>query len=346
MNNCDIDCDNDGIPDLTEGISADNDLDGVLNYLDLDSDNDGIPDLYESGLTFLSTDTNKDGVLDSPNSLSTPLPKNSDQDGVPDYLDLDSDNDGLSDMKESGIAGISDINNEGVADGPDTDGDGIQNSVDTNSGAFGTPGRTQPRDEDNDGIPSYNDLRSKTIPLNDIYQAGFTNFDTDNDGIIDGSIDTNDQDGIADAIDHLLTTFGGLKAYPDMSVSLTIIPSIFIGMSTNGTMKIRVIEVNDVPSDGSLITVRVKTGFDWVFNITPGTNISGWTYQGIVGANHIFTSNMILQNSNSQFIVPFTFNSGGASGTYVFTVSIASGSGGELSLLGNADQETASYFPQ
>ena len=44
----DIDDDNDGILDTTEGV-VDTDGDGIINSLDLDSDNDGIADLVETG---------------------------------------------------------------------------------------------------------------------------------------------------------------------------------------------------------------------------------------------------------------------------------------------------------
>jgi hypothetical protein len=47
---CDLDDDNDGIPDTAEGGAAlDTDGDGVPNRFDLDSDNDGIYDCVESG---------------------------------------------------------------------------------------------------------------------------------------------------------------------------------------------------------------------------------------------------------------------------------------------------------
>jgi hypothetical protein len=348
MNNCDIDCDNDGIPDLTESISADNDLDGVPNYLDLDSDNDGIPDLYESGLTFLSVDTNKDGVLDSPNSLSTLLPKNSDQDGVPDYLDLDSDNDSVADLRESGIYNFLDADNDGVCDGPDSDVDGILNSVDINNGIFGTPGRSKPTDVDNDGIPSYNDLNSDGDSLYDIFETGNSTFDANTDGLTDGPTDSFDNDGISDLGDFKASQFGGLKAYPDLKVTFSAIPSMISGINpVSGTFNTKVIEVNNVPTNGSTITFRVKTASDWVINLSPGTIISGWNYQGISGPNHIFSSNMILANSSSAIDIPFTFSmgSGGGTGTYLITFAIASGSGGEKNNANNSDQEAILLTP-
>ena len=104
----------------------DMDGDGVPNHRDLDSDNDGIPDAIEicgdiavpltdclldvSGLTEITGG----GTLDCPTglySLSCTTPIDTDMDGTPDYLDLDSDNDGCSDSCEAGV--------------PDGDADGI-----------------------------------------------------------------------------------------------------------------------------------------------------------------------------------------------------------------------------
>ncbi|NHM03077.1 hypothetical protein G4D72_13300, partial [Flavobacterium sp. KDG-16] len=56
-----------------------------------------------------------------------------DGDGLPNYLDLDSDNDGLSDVVETSNGAL-DANNDGEIDGADTDGDGISNAVDATNG--------------------------------------------------------------------------------------------------------------------------------------------------------------------------------------------------------------------
>ena len=63
-NICDVDDDNDGILDITEG-NSDFDGDGIINSLDLDSDNDGCWDLIEAGFS----DTNNDGVLGADSSM-------------------------------------------------------------------------------------------------------------------------------------------------------------------------------------------------------------------------------------------------------------------------------------
>ncbi len=95
-------------------LPLDTDGDGNPNQTDTDSDNDGIPDLTEAqvntALALSNTDTNVDGLDNAfePGLIAV----DSDLDGVVDYLDLDSDNDGILDL------------NEGIAD---SDTDGIKN---------------------------------------------------------------------------------------------------------------------------------------------------------------------------------------------------------------------------
>ncbi|RXP49318.1 choice-of-anchor D domain-containing protein [Lutibacter sp. HS1-25] len=119
---------------------CDTDSDRVADVFDLDSDNDGIPDVVEAGLGNLSAgtakisyttgwlDSNSNGMHDSAES-NTPL--DSDGDGVPNHMDLDSDNDAIFDVDESGATnplayvgyqnGDGDINGDGVGDGDDSD---------------------------------------------------------------------------------------------------------------------------------------------------------------------------------------------------------------------------------
>jgi len=100
---------------------CDADGDGIYNQLDLDSDNDGIPDNIEAQTTTGYTaqgvfaDANSDGVNDVyAGGLSV---ENTDGTDEPDYLDLDSDNDGTFDIAESG-SGLTDTTpNDGQTDG-------------------------------------------------------------------------------------------------------------------------------------------------------------------------------------------------------------------------------------
>jgi len=150
----DLDSDNDGISDVVEnGLSDENndglldpaingnptdelldtDQDGVFNIVDIDSDQDGLTDLVESGQSDQSEGRVSDAefVDDNQNGWHDPLegttPIDTDLDTTPDYLDLDSNDDGITDITESGII---DIDNNGLIDTfIDTDSNGLHDDV-------------------------------------------------------------------------------------------------------------------------------------------------------------------------------------------------------------------------
>ena len=88
------------------------------NYKTLDTDRDGVanevdsmPNVWGSSMTFTLA--------------------NSDGDSAPNYLDLDSNNDGVFDLTQKAFLGASfDADNNGMVDGSDFDGDGISSRVD------------------------------------------------------------------------------------------------------------------------------------------------------------------------------------------------------------------------
>ena len=168
----------------------DTDADGVPDYLDLDSDQDGVPDVIESqnedidqnGRIDNFLDNNNNGVDDSVEAFSSPI-EDTDADGVPNYLDLDSDNDGLSDIRESNGA---DLDEDSIVDSLlDADRDSIPDSVDVDfTGGF---------DEDGDGI---DDRADADFLIGD---------DTDGDGIIDRFDPDRNGDGYADDLVNALS---------------------------------------------------------------------------------------------------------------------------------------------
>ncbi len=163
----DPDDDNDAIPDYAEG-AGDSDGDGIIDQLDPDADGDGIFDLLESGLSadeIRRRDANGDGRIDTASLAVEPIERwrlvDTDGDGRPDYLDLDSDDDGIADVIE---AGFDDADFDGRADG---------------STRFRLP-----HDSDGDGIADFRELDADADGLFDIVEAGLT--DVDGDGRIDG----------------------------------------------------------------------------------------------------------------------------------------------------------------
>lgn len=211
----DIDDDRDGIPDYVEmnnplalgdhntnGIPnwadpaypgfVDNNFDGFNDWFDpgADADNDGIPNFYDTDFPGY-VDSNGDGVNDN---------MDKDLDGIPNYLDRDSDNDGIPDTIES--FGV-DANGDGRIDNfTDSDNDGLSDNVDANT-AGGTFLRLSgiglgAIDTDGDGIPNYLDLDSDNDGIPDIMEVFGTA--AGNSAKVSGFVDT-DGDGLADAID-------------------------------------------------------------------------------------------------------------------------------------------------
>ncbi|WP_197429328.1 LamG-like jellyroll fold domain-containing protein [Winogradskyella endarachnes] len=227
---------------------CDTDNDGIANVYDLDSDNDGIPDAVEAGFASLTSgnavissliDTNNNGLHDA---IENTTALDTDNDGVPNYLDLDSDNDGIFDVDESGAGNIGnssfqngdgDIDGDGVGDGLDTDAvrekdfdsdgvleyfsDGILDIYDYYNGNTinnsygnsnqGTDHAFYVKDSDNDELPDYIDNYNNIEATFDINNTLYADLDTNNDGVIDGNSDT-DGDGLLDNFDTDNTIFG------------------------------------------------------------------------------------------------------------------------------------------
>jgi len=130
-NYLDIDDDNDGILTANEG-DDDFDNDNIPNYLDIDADGDGIPDNVEGQSTDgyippSGIDSDNDGLDDAYEATNGIDPENTDGSDEPDYLDDDSDNDGVFDYIEG-----HDFDADGRPDieatGSDTDGDGLDDA--------------------------------------------------------------------------------------------------------------------------------------------------------------------------------------------------------------------------
>ncbi|WP_298488923.1 FG-GAP-like repeat-containing protein [uncultured Maribacter sp.] len=180
---------------LVQNCLVDTDNDGITNDLDLDSDGDGIPDNVEAQTTLGYTPPNNDSSAtyatnNGVNSayLGGLTPTNTDGADEPDYLDLDSDNEGHGDTTEAGIA----------LAGEDTDNDGLDDGIDTDVTGYNDPGGTI----DNPITPSFTLLDSD----NDAGTGGDVDFrdalddrpDNDNDTIVDALDFDDDNDGILD----------------------------------------------------------------------------------------------------------------------------------------------------
>ena len=187
------DANNDGRADGYPNGNADKA--GKPNPYDLDSDDDGIVDAIEAGFPFYVTITNGRVVGAAINgwaiviqSLASLDLANSDNRGKANYLDIDSDDDGITDNIE-GQSTLSYV----VPMDTDTDGDGLNNNYDITPNAFGGNGIT-PYDHDFDGLPDYIDLDTDNdgaLDINEgshIFNINYANIlttDADGDGLLD-----------------------------------------------------------------------------------------------------------------------------------------------------------------
>ncbi len=226
--NYDFDKDGNGFSDSVEALPydlLDSDNDGIKNFRDLDSDNDGIVDVIEFGLSAdistggidSFTDTDNDGFNDtqdgylgtSVNGAVAPItPINSDSGSEPvsavvfDYLDIDSDNDGIADIMEAQTKST-----YTALSGVDSNRNGLDDAFDPNIGAT----LITPVNTDGSGSPDYLDTDSDEDGVLDRIEGHnsdrnlYADWDSDQDGTFDDSgFDTDtDEDGLLDIYDNI-----------------------------------------------------------------------------------------------------------------------------------------------
>ncbi len=166
-----------------DGGGADDDVDGdgISNLVEgfedeVDTDEDGTPD-------FLDADSDGDGIDDRFETS-----RDSDGDGVPDFRDLDADNNGIPDEDEL----FRDTDGNGIRDyqDPDDDGDGIFDVEELERGID--------TDTDGDGLPDWQDEDSDNDFIVDGDERGA---DTDRDGLLDLEDLDSDNDGLSDEVE-------------------------------------------------------------------------------------------------------------------------------------------------
>ncbi|MFH6604819.1 gliding motility-associated C-terminal domain-containing protein [Maribacter algicola] len=228
-----LDSDGDGILDSVEdeNIDGDNDPstnptdtdgDAIPNYLDIDSDDDGILDNVEAQgwadyIAPSGVDANGNGLDDayefpSGNGLT---PIDSDGGGIPDYLDIDSDIDGIRDNIE-GQTFIGYVAPSGL----DANANGLDDAYEGSYGFGIDPINTDSdlypdyRDFDSDGDGIKDKVEAQTsegyVPpigdsnendIDDAYENGLNPIDTDGDSVPDYRDLDADNDGILDNLE-------------------------------------------------------------------------------------------------------------------------------------------------
>jgi gliding motility-associated-like protein len=203
--------------DIVDGCydpDLDSDGDGIIDVYDLDDDNDGIPDYMEycgaSGFWCLpggldpSGDEDKDKIpnyrdADDP-AFDNPCEDldgdgicdrvaaiyDHDGDGVPNHLDLDSDNDGISDLFEA-KHGAPDLTRNGRIDAPWADfGDnGFYNPLANKPNGQDAVANYLLPDRDADGFTDNLDLDSDNDGIHDVAENGLQQYDSNGDGRLD-----------------------------------------------------------------------------------------------------------------------------------------------------------------
>ena len=209
------DTDNDGVPDLVDpnnnGTPLPNpnsDGDNLDNFLDIDADNDGIVDIIEAQTTAgyhgpSNQDVNQNGWDDSFEGNNVITPTNTDNTDNPDYIDFDSDNDGLLDLLEGW-----DTNNNGTANvsptGLDNDNDGLDNAYDNTPLTVGSSANGTNETNNNSTPNIFPDWANSTTPERDWRETGIpVDNDNDDDGITNDLDPDDDNDGILDVDEDL-----------------------------------------------------------------------------------------------------------------------------------------------
>lgn len=122
----DSDADDDGLADGDDGL-GDTDGDGTADFRDDDDDNDGIPTEEEG-----QPDTDGDGLVDSRDAdddndtvlTADEALGDTDGDGLIDRFDKDDDNDGIPTVRENNEAWVDDVDEDGTPNWLDLDSDG------------------------------------------------------------------------------------------------------------------------------------------------------------------------------------------------------------------------------
>jgi gliding motility-associated-like protein len=221
----------------------DADGDGIINQFDLDSDGDKIYDAIEylpkdalwapllvnGKLTInAGNDANRNGWYDQAESNTSvggvDLPVNSDNDAglnkklKADYLDTDSDNDGIPDVIESDGAKTNPTDNDsdGVQDYRDTDSDDdtVEDVYEGMNGAVA-------RDTDGDNTPDYRDTDADNDGILDMTERVTAQpnapIDTDGDGGYDFQDTDSDDDTIPDSVEGVAENDSdGMPNYRDL----------------------------------------------------------------------------------------------------------------------------------
>ncbi|NDV45124.1 immunoglobulin domain-containing protein [Flagellimonas sediminis] len=221
-----------------------------------------------------------------------------DGDGISNHLDLDSDNDGIMDIVESGvldISGVSDSNNDGRIDGATSGSgsNGLFTDIEDNDTSYAILSYAI-LDSDSDGSYDAYVLDADGDGCNGVLEAGFT--DNDDDGVLGPSSVTVDSDGLVSS---------GVDGYtvPADNDSNSIYDYREVG--TVPTITSQPVDTTTCPGCTTAITVTsMADQYQWQFN-----NVGVWTdltdsgfYSG-TSSQTLTITNPTPGENNTQFRV-------------------------------------------
>ncbi len=204
----DLDADNDGIPDIVEAGGSTINGDGMVDTgaLPWDADRDGLADIYDenasdgpgdvgaNGIALVETtaDSNNDYRVNANESMQAGGTNfiNIDNDPYPNHLDLDSDNDGITDVVENASGNTNaDNSSMGSLDGT------VDNYTDTmDNNGWNDSSNAATIDSDSDSIPDYLDIDADNDGIPDFIEgvctlcpsaSGPSGNDTNGNGVLD-----------------------------------------------------------------------------------------------------------------------------------------------------------------
>ncbi|GAB1307762.1 hypothetical protein KH5_04450 [Urechidicola sp. KH5] len=283
-------------------LPLDSDLDGIEDAFDLDAENDGIPDTYEFFGVYYplsGVDVNQDGLDDIFPAVN--VGDDFDGDVIPNYLDIDSDNDGIYDLYESGGHGshLSDTDWDGVVDSPVVGTNGLVDLAET------TP---------DSGIIDYSVLDSDG-------DAAFDFIDSDSDG--DECPDVNEA-GFSDANEDLF-----LGDVPPLVNTLGKVTNASDGYTLPNTdyATAALIDILQQPENQNGcnglsvqfdIDVPTAETFQWEESLDGGVNwntlTNGGNYSG-TQTSSLMVSNLVMTDTGKQYRV-FLTRTGNSCGLY------------------------------
>jgi hypothetical protein len=250
-NTLDLDNDNDRMPDFVEDAfgPGDPDGDGIPSRLDLDSDGDGVSDIIEAGGVDANGDGRGDGPVDG-NGIPAPgllVPVDSDGDGRSNPYDSDSDNDGVLDGVDQcrTVAGVAP------------------------TGCPATPTAVPPTATPTAVPPTATPTPTRTptptaVPPTATPTATTPSTDSDGDGVGNTQDLDDDNDGILDSVEAIITT--------------SVTDEILVN-GNNGAL-VRVTNFLGTPTLTSLPTITFNGAAKWFGDIAYAADGTLWGVDG------------------------------------------------------------------